>query len=486
MHDPATQHVKTKRERVPSRRRASDIVPTPTAVMPSTRVVDSPHQGGLDREVLLTLQRTVGNATVQRRLHDLQRDDGPPPTKDPSADEPKQAKLPDAAEKVVKHYAEKYLGGLKDEAKKRLADAWRESPAGVIAAGAIIGGAGVGYLVGTKSALPGLPAIPLDVLGGPFEGATIQLKLDGPVTSPEAFKFTITFKEKGGKKRHVSPDALKHPTIDTFANPEAIATEVDGPAFASQVPDDPEAGLGGANLSTLVRLIGNGLLEGARRKIPVPTSISASCHRRRRPSPAACNGHRPSHRRRPGHAGHDRASQFPRLPRRQAPLHTGSSHSAQGSRSGTRGGMTAERPEQRVIGRAVHEPVRLFRVVEAHPDQPAPLVRRLVDQSGTSVRIVVRLHNLAVDRGDEIFGRLGRLDQAKRLVPRQVVTGIGQLQVDDVAELLLRVVGDSDRRDVAVDSHPNVGRGIAKILRSCHRRILNVSVRPTCPMPRKT
>ncbi|HKG24833.1 MAG TPA: hypothetical protein VKB09_04250, partial [Thermomicrobiales bacterium] len=210
------------------------------------------------------VQRRTGTAAASPRGHAIQRDG--PPTTDPSLETPQPADLASSGKELVMKYAEKYLGRLSDEAKKRLADAWDESPGGVIAAGAVIGGAGVAYLVGTKSALPGLPAIPLDVLGGPFVGATIELQVGGPVTSPESFGFKITFSEQAKKRRKHSTTKTA-PNIYTYANPEVIAQQVDGPAFETQVPDaDSDTNLSGANLANLVRIIGNGMLDGASRK----------------------------------------------------------------------------------------------------------------------------------------------------------------------------------------------------------------------------
>jgi len=242
--------------------------PTPTA------------RDAADRSDPLTLQQTVGNAAVQRLLRGqaagsrsasgglIQRDDtAPPPTKDPSTQETtKPAKPEEVAKDLVKHYAKKYLGNLEDEAKKRLAQAWAESPGGVIAAGAVIGAAGVGYLIGTKSALPGLPAIPLDFIGGPFQNATIELQMTGPVTSPEGFSFKITFKGQEAQKRKPA-DAALPPNIYSYANPEAIAKEVDGPEFETEVPDaGPDSNLHGSNLANIVRITGNAMLAAAQKK----------------------------------------------------------------------------------------------------------------------------------------------------------------------------------------------------------------------------
>jgi hypothetical protein len=258
----------------PPKRRSVSVPEDERAVFaPPAYDVPKPGVGrppaAIERQALRALQRTVGNSTVGGRLQGragpvIQRD--PPPTTDPSLETPKPADLADSAKDLLMKYAEKYLGRLGDEAKKRLAEAWDASPGGVIAAGAVVGGGGVAYLVGTKSALPGLPKIPLDVLGGPFKGATMELELKGPVTSPESFGFKITFHEQGKQRRKRSTTNAP-PNIYTYANPEVIAQEVDGPAFETEVPEaGPDSNLRGENLANLVRIIGNGMLEGASKK----------------------------------------------------------------------------------------------------------------------------------------------------------------------------------------------------------------------------
>jgi len=119
------------------------------------------------------------------------------------AKQPVKDRMSDAAKEVLKKYAEDNLGKLKEEALNQLAKAWQESPGGVIAVGAILGAAGVTYLVKTGSELPGIPAIPLDFLAkrAPiFKGAELNIEVKGPITGPESFKVTITFHEQAGKK----------------------------------------------------------------------------------------------------------------------------------------------------------------------------------------------------------------------------------------------------------------------------------------------
>jgi len=245
------------------------IGPSPSLDLPMRHRPGPPTP--IEQQTLTTLQRTVGNAAVGGWLRDqqtaartIQRDT--PPTKDPSQETPpKPAKVEDAAKDLLKHYAKKYLGPLGDDAKKRLAQAWAESPGGVIAAGAIVGAAGVAYLIGTKSALPGLPPIPLDFIGGPFENATIELQMTGPVTSPEGFSFKITFKGKGGEKKKPAA-ALDAPNIYSYANPEAIAKEVNGPEFETEIPGQGSDSNLSANLANIVRITGNAMLAAAQKK----------------------------------------------------------------------------------------------------------------------------------------------------------------------------------------------------------------------------
>jgi hypothetical protein len=282
---PANRSTPARRAAVRSRPETPAADAAPAAVPP----VDRSESGGwrlpttIERQLLVALQRMVGNAAVLSRLRagrsqaaaseqsdhlsavepGLQRQPVPP---GPPTQAPDQATLEAAAREQLLRNVRETIGPLEDEAKRRLARAWQEAPGGVIAAAAIVGAAGVTYLVGTRSALPGLPAIPLDFLGGPFRGADIQLQLDGPVTSPESFRFRITFREQGAARRQRGATEAAA-SIDVYANPEAIAKQVDGPEFETEIPGEgPDTNLSGPNLANVVRVIGNGMLDGARRR----------------------------------------------------------------------------------------------------------------------------------------------------------------------------------------------------------------------------
>jgi N-acetylmuramoyl-L-alanine amidase len=185
---------------------------------------------------------------------------------DPSAQPPttKRADPAKVAEQLLSHYLGPYLNRLGDEAKRRLVEAWRESPGGVIAAGAILGAAGIGYVVGTGSSIPALPAIPLDALGGIFQGAELKLKLDGPVTNPDAFQFVVTFRERVRRQPARSAPAPREYIDELLAGgptPEQIATQIDGPEFETEVPGQGPSSDIALYLGEFVRGIGNALLE---------------------------------------------------------------------------------------------------------------------------------------------------------------------------------------------------------------------------------
>ena len=129
---------------------------------------------------------------VDRENREKQQQDA----KQPAAD-----KMAAAAKDLLFHYASENLAPLKEKALNDLARAWREAPGGVIAASAILGAAGVTYLIKTGTNLPKIPSIPLDFLAGRapvFKGAELNLEVNGPITSPSSFKVSITFHEQAG------------------------------------------------------------------------------------------------------------------------------------------------------------------------------------------------------------------------------------------------------------------------------------------------
>ena len=105
------------------------------------------------------------------------------------------------------------------------------------------------------------------------------------------------------------------------------------------------------------------------------------------------------------------------------------------------------------------------------------------DQRETMLRAV------GVSDAGELFGdipsavRLDRpLDLAERFANQDRVARRGQLDEYDFAELVLREVGDSDNRDVALDAHPLVLLVILQLARTHSRVSLHeVGTAPAAP-----
>ena len=100
------------------------------------------------------------------------------------------------------------------------------------------------------------------------------------------------------------------------------------------------------------------------------------------------------------------------------------------------------------------------RRVDAELDEPAVAERVGVDERRVVDDGVVDGDDVAGERRVELADRLRRLDLAADLARRDAGAGAGQLDEDDVAELVGRVVGDADGRDVAVEGDPLVLGGV--------------------------
>src|SRR5206468_4110263 len=107
-------------------------------------------------------------------------------------------------------------------------------------------------------------------------------------------------------------------------------------------------------------------------------------------------------------------------------------------------------------------------VAHLDADQPRVSIRIVVDQLGAGDEVVVALGDFSGDGRIDVRGRLNRLDDAERLVLRDRIADLRQLDVNDLAELMLREVRDADRRLVALDQHPLVLSGVAELLRKLH------------------
>jgi hypothetical protein len=157
------------------------------------------------------------------------------------AKKPNADRMQDAAKELAEKLAEKHLGSLKDQALDDLGKAWKATPGGTIALGAILGGSAV-YILAKTGVRPGkLPAIPLDRFAkrAPiFKGAELNIEVKetkGAVTE-DSFTVSITFKEQTpGKSAPKAPTGGGKPATlkltlkqgDAKAAKPDVGTDVD-------------------------------------------------------------------------------------------------------------------------------------------------------------------------------------------------------------------------------------------------------------------
>src|SRR5262249_37177250 len=89
-------------------------------------------------------------------------------------------------------------------------------------------------------------------------------------------------------------------------------------------------------------------------------------------------------------------------------------------------------------------------------DEPAVPEGIVVDDSGFGHGRLVDFDDLARDRRIELGDRLDRLDGAELAVGVVHVSDLRELEVDDLSQLLLRVLGDADGSDLTVHPDPFV------------------------------
>src|SRR6185503_2355647 len=104
-----------------------------------------------------------------------------------------------------------------------------------------------------------------------------------------------------------------------------------------------------------------------------------------------------------------------------------------------------------VVGR--EQLLELALVGELHLQHPPVFVRLLVHELGLLDHLHVALEDLTRDRAVDVRRGLHGLDhaEARELPDRRAL--LGELDEDDVAQLLLREVRDPDRGGVAVETH---------------------------------
>jgi len=98
----------------------------------------------------------------------------------------------------------------------------------------------------------------------------------------------------------------------------------------------------------------------------------------------------------------------------------------------------------------------LPRVSDPDLHHPAVAVGILVDELGVVGEPLVDFDELSRERRVDVRHRLDRLDLGVGLILGELRADRGSIEVDDVAERVLRVPGDAEGRDIALDPRPVV------------------------------
>ena len=105
-----------------------------------------------------------------------------------------------------------------------------------------------------------------------------------------------------------------------------------------------------------------------------------------------------------------------------------------------------------LVRRGVHQRTRHVGNLDLH--QPSAFKRRFVDRTRRIVQRFVDFDDGAGNRRVHVRSRLDGFDDAERLGRFHLGADFREFDVDDVAQFRLRVVGDANRSDVAVNLGP--------------------------------
>ena len=125
---------------------------------------------------------------------------------------------------------------------------------------------------------------------------------------------------------------------------------------------------------------------------------------------------------------------------------------------------------ERQVGGRTEQAVDLTRIGHLDHTEPALAIRVVVDPLGGVSQVGVHVDDDAADGRVDVGHRLGGLDLAERLAGLHRGTSGRHLDVHDVAERVLRVVGDADAGARTLDLDPFVVGRVAEVLRHVHGR----------------
>ena len=119
------------------------------------------------------------------------------------------------------------------------------------------------------------------------------------------------------------------------------------------------------------------------------------------------------------------------------------------------------------VGGGVHEGVDVGHVLGFDFDDPAIAVGVGVD-GGSILEGGVELDDLTLDGHQKVGNGLHGLDATEGLASLDGVAFAGDVDKDDVAQLVLCIVSDTNESKFAFNSHPFVVLGVLQICRNVH------------------
>src|SRR5205823_9428013 len=122
--------------------------------------------------------------------------------------------------------------------------------------------------------------------------------------------------------------------------------------------------------------------------------------------------------------------------------------------------------DKTLIGVFVQQTIELFGICETQFDKPAVAHRVGIDLGRVGGERVIDLGHLSGDWRIDLARRLDRLDNRRFLALLDQLADFWQLDIDDVAELRLRIVGNADNGEVAVEPHPLM---VPRVSNQAHR-----------------
>ena len=114
------------------------------------------------------------------------------------------------------------------------------------------------------------------------------------------------------------------------------------------------------------------------------------------------------------------------------------------------------RPYAPGVGGLIHQAAEFALVRNLQLEEPGLAAGVGIHQRGLGGERLVDLEHFARDRRVDVGGGLDRFDHGGGFRLLQAAADLGQFDEHDVAELRLRVIGDADGGDIALDAEPFV------------------------------